>query len=250
MNRVQRGQVEMFDRVGEFRERYRNRVADGSPAAAAFDRLDAVVTRLRDADAAALARRRAGRDLKPSVRINLQRQLEAIARTARVIGRRVPGFAEPFALPRSRRDGVLQSAAVAFLRDVPPLAARFTERGLPATFVEDLQAAYAAFEQALATLAAARVMRASGRAAVREAIRLGREAVEEVDVIVRYQFGDDAEMQAAWTSARRLDRLARESKGAVSQPAEPAQPSRPAQPPQPAPSSQPVVVSKVMTPAA
>lgn len=207
MNKEQRVRLGRFHRVQQFADRYQSQFPEGSPAAVAVGKLARAVEAIKGEASARVARTRAGREQKPSARAALVHRLDAIARTARVIGRGNPGFAEPFALPRPKRDDVIVATAAAFIRDAQPLAARFTENGLPAAFLEDLRRSQAAFEQALALKADGRVASASAQAAIREAETLGNAAIEALDVIVRYQFAADAAMQAGWTNARRLDRV-------------------------------------------
>ena len=45
--------------------------------------------------------------------------------------------------------------------------------------------------------------------AVRTALAEAREALEELDALIHYQFAGNAAMQAGWASARRLDRVHR-----------------------------------------
>lgn len=242
MRKTQRVRLEMFGRVQQFGTAYQAQFPEGSPAADAFARLSGVVAAITQDAAARVARTRAGRDQQPSARDALVKRLDAVVRTARVIDRTSPGFAEPFVLPRPKRDDVIRSTTEAFLKEAEPLAARFIARGLPADFIAGLRTALAAYEQATAAKRQGRLERASAVVGIRTAVQQGIEAVDELDVIVRYQLGSNAELQAAWRNARRLDRQATPSSSST-----PSTPSAPSTSPSGTPTSKPAVATTAVT---
>lgn len=219
MDKKVRSCLEMFERGDQFAAEYTARFAEGSVGAQAFTKLRIAAGAIKNAASARVTHVRAGRDQKPPARQALLRQLDEIAFTARLIGESTPGFAEPFVLPRPKRDDVIVATAKAFLRDAEPVAARFTQRGLPASFLDDLQTALATFEQALAVKSHAAVARGAAQAAIRRAVADGRAAVKEIDLIIRYRFADDEAMQEAWKRARRVHRIPQEPEAPATAPA-------------------------------
>ena len=78
------------------------------------------------------------------------------------------------------------------------------KQGMPATLLDDLTAALTEFEQ---TLEASRTGRRDHVGASADLRAIGVEIVEQVrllDGIVRYRFGDNAELMGAWLSARNV----------------------------------------------
>ena len=185
----------------------------------ALEGLRAAVAALNQDAATRVSRQQQGVERKPVARDALARKLDAIARTARMIAKTIPGFDEPFQLPRPvKYEGfdepfqlprpvkyaVVLTAGHAFLRDAEPLAAQFIAHGMAADFVDDLRKALTAFEEAHAEREAGVVARSSAREGVRNAVKAANAAVNTIDLIVRYQHTADSEMQSAWQRARLL----------------------------------------------
>lgn len=218
MTKKQNVRYEMFRRVQQFGEGRRVLFPEGSGGAQAFAALSAAVDGLSQDAAAQLSSARDGIEQKRNARQALRFRLDAITRTARVIAQTTPAFDERFGPARPVNEQVLRSAARVFLQDAAPRATEFVARGLPENFLETLRAALDRFERASEVVAAGSLTRAAAQAGIRAALRDGTEAVRAIDVIVRYQFASDSEMQAAWARARQLPRRV------SSQPARPEEP--------------------------
>ena len=216
MNKELRVRFERQERVLRLWERYKGLI-DGTPVAAAFRKLQAVMATAHQLVADRVLHARAGRDQKPSAGEALVVRLDAIVRTARLIGRSIPGFAESFKLPRPKRDDVIRATAEAFLTQVEPHVDLFVARGMPADFLAGLRTAFADYEQAVAARRNGRLAAAAANAGLREAMGQASEVVEEIDVLIRNQFADHAELLAVWANARRID-----SPGFTKTPASPA----------------------------
>ena len=194
----------MFVRVLQFLEAFASLCPEGSTARQALEGLRAAVAALNQDAATRVSRQQQGVERKPVARDALARKLDAIARTARMIAKTIPGFDEPFQLPRPVKYAVVLTAGHAFLRDAEPLAAQFIAHGMAADFVDDLRKALTAFEEAHAEREAGVVARSSAREGVRNAVKAANAAVNTIDLIVRYQHTADSEMQSAWQRARLL----------------------------------------------
>lgn len=202
VNKEDLARLDMFVRVNEFGDNYATDLPAGSAGQQSLDAIRRAVTTMTQDSATRVSLRLAGTNRRPALRDELATQLDAIARTAQLIATTTEGFAEPFQVPRPVRYGVVLSAAHAFLRDAAPVTAPFIANGLPATFLDTLRTTLTAFEQARRDHEAARVELSSARAGMRRAIADGMQAVKALDLIVRYQFAGNAEMQAAWRRAR------------------------------------------------
>jgi hypothetical protein len=82
-----------------------------------------------------------GKSRTRQARKELSDQLRTIMRTAELLARTSAGIDEPFRLPPYRSDRTLLAAGGGFVEYATPIAAQFVERGLPATFLADLEAA-------------------------------------------------------------------------------------------------------------
>ena len=207
MNRRESTKWLTFRRILQFGEFYKSRILEGSPLRRAFTKLATAVGAFNEDAAAERTRARDGRKTLQVSRGALVFRLDAIARTAEVIAHTVPGFDARFRLPRPKRDPVILATGHGFLREAEPFTAQFVEHGLPETFLGDLRTALTEYEAAVNVRETGKVARAAVQARLRKAQDAGREAVDAIDVIVRYQFADDAEMQNAWQRARRQDGL-------------------------------------------
>ena len=205
MNRELRVRFERQGRVLQLWERYKALFADGSPVAAAFQKLQTVMATAHQRVADQVRHGRAGRDQIPPAGEAVVVRLDAIVRTARLIGRTVQGFAEPYRLPRPKRRDVIRTTAEAFLTQAEPHVALFVARGLPADFLDGLRTALADYEQAIDAQRDGRLAAAAANAGLREAMATSSEVVAEIDVLIRNQFADNTELLAAWANARRLD---------------------------------------------
>ena len=204
--------LEMFIRARQYgRTRDTSFPAD-SRGRELLTELDATIAELENHTAAQSAGTRAamqGTTLKASARAGLREDLEAITHTARSMSHAVPGIEEKFRLPRTTGDQAWLAAARAFAAEIVPLKAEFIRRGLPADFVEDLQADVQAFADSIDTKAQKSGARVAATAAIDAAVERGTNAVRELDAIVRNIFRNDAAALAEWTSASHTVRASR-----------------------------------------
>jgi len=158
---------------------------------------------------------------KETARKRLRAKVEAISRTARLMGKTMPGIAEKFRIPARLKDQDLLSLARAFATDAAPLKAEFVKRGLSAAFIEDLSAAASDFEQAVSRQIQSAESRVSSTATVKSILRECLDTVRELDPIIRNLFAEDAAALASWESASRVERASRRAK-VSSQPVTPS----------------------------
>lgn len=171
---------------------------------------------------------RQGTASKASARGDLRDDLEAINRTAHVMAFDIPGLNDKFRMPRGG-DQDLLTAARAFVIDATPLKADFIRFGLPADFIEDLNADIEAFEQATTSQNQSLEQKTASTAAIDDAISRSMKALKQLDAIMRNVLRDDVEMLTAWITASHVERVPRRRSKAPVEPTPPAPPTPPKQ---------------------
>lgn len=219
----QRFIAEMFMRVSEFGVAETVEFPVPTLGGRLFVDLNGVRTEL-DAQAARQSSGRSsarqGTTTRQEGRENLREDLDAMSRTALAMGEDVPGLEDKFRRPRgSISDQALLAIARAAALDAPAFEASFIEYGLPADFLEDLNADIAAFETAINAQESGRRGHVTATAAIDEIIERGMKIVRRLDAIVRNRFRDDPARLAAWLSARHVERAPRRRKTTPTPPA-------------------------------
>lgn len=121
------------------------------------------------------------------------------------------GVSERFKIPRGSHQTLLNRAH-AVHDEAATMTAQFTDRGLPATFLTDLQASITAVERARDAQNQARSDEVTATAAIAAAEQQLKAAVRELSPIMRTIFRSDAAKLAAWESASRIERASRRKK--------------------------------------
>jgi hypothetical protein len=208
---------EMLKRVDDHGEADAASFPAASLGGQLFAAISAVVEELEEYAAAQSAGGGAARSStqeKRKARESVRRKMSAISSTADSMESEFPGAAKRFRLPRNNGDQVLINSARAFLEAATPLKEDFLRRELPATFLEDLTAAIAAFETAVNNQNLNNERRVSATAAIREAVERGVKLVRKLDPIVRNKYRDDEAKLAAWESAKHVERAPKRTKAA------------------------------------
>lgn len=221
MDDNERRRYEMFIRVREFGATRAAEFPATTLAGELFINLSTVIAEL-DAHASNQASQRSGtRESstgKSAARDELRRDLEAIARTARVMALSTPGLEDKFRAPRSISDQALLALARAFAADALPLKAEFIRRGMPDDFLDDLAADIEGFEQFISQKIQRRSAQVAATAAIDGAVERGINIVRELDAIMRNKYADDQATLAAWLSASRTERKQRRKPDAPTPP--------------------------------
>jgi hypothetical protein len=139
----------------------------------------------------------------------LIRDLEAISRTARAMAITTPGLGEKFRTPHNESHQMVLAVARAAATAALPLKAEFIKRGLPADFLDDLQADIALMEEAIEHKNQGTESHVLATAAIDAEIERGMNAVRELDSIAHNIFAADPSTLAAWTSASHVERPTR-----------------------------------------
>ncbi|HEX8494175.1 MAG TPA: hypothetical protein VF658_15110 [Pyrinomonadaceae bacterium] len=152
----------------------------------------------------------------------LLQEMRPMNRTARAADNQSPGIADQFKMPPDI-DQVILNTARAYINTATPIPHEFTTRGLPASFLADMQRAIDAVLAAEARQSAALAAQTAATAAIAAALKREREAVSELDVIMRNRYRDDPATLAAWKSASHIERAPKRAKKDTTTPPTPAE---------------------------
>ena len=142
---------------------------------------------------------------------SLLMQISAMNQTARSIDKLIPGIAAQFRMPRGGDQSIINLAR-AYISAATPIANEFISRGLPATFLADMQATLDEVAAADNHQSAALAELAAATAALAQAFRQLRDIRSELNTIIRNQYRNDPATLAAWRSASRVERAPKRTK--------------------------------------
>jgi hypothetical protein len=131
MTNKQLRRYEMLFRVMKFGAARQERFPASSRAGEAFAIVTTAVVQLEGRAVAQMLLKREGARARAAARAVLQRLLESISRTARIIQANSPELANAFQMPEKKSAQALLTAARAAAQHLEPAAARLVESGLP-----------------------------------------------------------------------------------------------------------------------
>ena len=216
MTNTERQRVEMLTRVENFGTTYGQLFPESSLAQPAFAAIAAAIDQIQAqqvAEKTATVSARAARSR--SARAALVERLAKVAATARVISTTNSELGDHFTLTPAATDPELLTTAQGFARNAAPFAAAFVAHGMAPTFLEDLQASIATFEQARLTRGKGRNEQTAARAGIRKAMAAARAAVRTLDVIIANHAGLDTAVREVWARDRRISTPRVSSKNAA-----------------------------------
>ena len=208
---VLRRRLEMAVRVRDFLRAHRTEGnQEGGAEAAAFARLEELLARagvLAAQQRAGVVAQRGSTAQRAEVRRALQSQLlRYLSAVGRVAARQNTELGAQFRLPATR------ATNQAFLTLARGMLTKATEqkdllvsRGMSEQLLDDLAAALTAFEQTLEATRAARREHVGASADLDAVFSEISQQVRLLDGLVRYRFGDNAELLGAWASARNVE---------------------------------------------
>jgi hypothetical protein len=206
MNAVLRRRFEMAARVRDF---LRAHQTDGMPEGTVLTHLEELLQR---ADVLAAQQRdgvvvaRAAAEHRAGVRRGLQSKLlRCLAAVGAVAAKENIELGAQFRLPRTRASNqAFLTMARGMLEKATAQKALLVSRGMMEKLVDDLAAAVAEFETTLEATRAGRRDHVGASADLRSVATEIGEQVRLLDGLVRYRFGDNAELMGAWLSARNV----------------------------------------------
>ena len=227
MKDTERRRLEMFIRVRELGVAHAAQLPPTSFAGEQFAILDAAINALETHTSTQVSGKGTVRESttsKAAARDEVMRDLEGISRTARAMALTTPGIADKFRVPHNQSDQAVLAVARAQLADAQPLKAEFIKRGMPADFLEDLQADIEEMQQSIARKAQGTETHTAATAAIDDEIERGVNAVRELDPIMRNTFANDPATLAAWFSASHVERSPRRTVASAPSPNTPPVP--------------------------
>jgi hypothetical protein len=215
MTLVETRRYEMLARVREFGLAYRDKFPESSLGGQTFALVAEAVHELAQNAMSKMSHAKSGRGSRIMARAALENRLDALGRTARAIAEDIPGFDDPFQLPRRLSEQALLTTGRMFVHDAETASQQFIAHGMPETFIADLTALVDRFEQAVRTRENNHSEKAQAQASISAALLSGLSAVRKLDVIVANQLGEDPAAIARWEVDRRMDYRRRGRKDAA-----------------------------------
>jgi hypothetical protein len=205
MNAVLRRRFEMAARVRDFLRAHRTEGAE----AAALVRLEELLQRaevLAGQQRAGVVTTHASTGKRAEVRRALQSKLlRYLAGVGAVAAKENAELGAEFRLPRTRATNqAFLTLARGMLEKATSQKDLLVSRGMSETLLADLATAVADFEKTLEATRAGRREHVGASADLRAVASEIAEQVRLLDGLVRYRFGDNAELMGAWASARNV----------------------------------------------
>jgi hypothetical protein len=207
--------LEMLIRVRQFGLTHPSNFDTGSRGRELLDVVDTSVEDMEALSATQAQHARAAKEKTTQKNVadeTMRADMEAMSRTARSMARQTPGLEDKFQLPKSSRVQDWLATARAFAADAEPLKDEFIRRGMLPAFLDNFKAHISEVEETVDGWAQKSAARVSATVAVGKVAEQGREAVRELDVVVRNVFPGDDAVLAEWESASHVERAARHAK--------------------------------------
>jgi len=155
-----------------------------------------------------------GVELRARTARELRIYLKNVTRTGRSIAIDHPDVPAVFRLPRTVSYPALIAQARAIIAAATPIQQSFIDAGLPTTFLTEVEALLAAFENATGMKQGGGITQVLNTAALKAKATLGVQSATKLDACVRNYYRNNPEMLAAWAHARRIERAPRSSSSA------------------------------------
>jgi hypothetical protein len=205
MTNDQTVRFEMLVRVREFGEKHQNLFPEGTEGKDALGVIVDAVAQLEAQAKSKAASEREGVGAKAGARQALSRQLEDIARSARVIAADTPGFDGAFTLPRPRSDQKLLTSGRAFIDAAGAAKDRFIRFGMAADFVATLSVAVDVFADAVRTLESGRIDTTQARKDISATLKTAIAAAQRLDAFFANVCRNDPATLGVWQECRAVD---------------------------------------------
>ena len=206
MNRVTKNKLESLERADQFLTEHPLTPANARVTAliALLQAVILVMTGHRNGQDFGLGKKADGTASKAEAAVGLRGQMRRVSKIAKELDPvEFPGVRQTLRMPE-RGYQAMQARAETFVTAIAPIKVAFVERGLPADFDVQLQAALAVFIEAVQRQTSGRAQHIQGTAGLEVAGRQGRKIVREIDAILHALYEDEPELYAAWKSTSRV----------------------------------------------
>src|SRR5262245_33476283 len=197
-----RRRLEMAVRVRDFLRAHRT---DGVAEGAALARLEELVQRAEDLagqQRAGIVAARAATEMRGEVRRALRSKLLLyLSAVGRVAANENAELGAQFRLPRVGPNQPFVTMVRGMLEQATAHKELLVKRGMSETLITDITAGIEEFEQSLEATRAGRRDHVGASADLRSVMAEVSEQVKVLNGVVRYRFGDNAELMGAWASA-------------------------------------------------
>ena len=136
----------------------------------------------------------------------MRRKLKSISRTARALNINDEGFRRLFNIPNGKGEQKLLAAAREFAEEAAKHEADFLRLGMRKTFIADLNADIADYEQAISDKSGAQGAGVGATVGVGEAVGNGTQAADIADSIMHNVYDENPVKLADWMRARHVRR--------------------------------------------
>ena len=153
-------------------------------------------------------------DEKKRARTALLATMNRTNKTARFIASSVPGFDDPFKLPRSESDAALLYTARLFVERATACADLFIKFSMPADFIAEMNTHIRNIEQAIESREAILKRLKGTTAAIDAGLKECMNTLFKLDIVMANTLRDDPVTRTAWNSARHVKRAPQKKKAA------------------------------------
>jgi hypothetical protein len=162
----------------------------------------------------------AGTTTRHAARQALREDIEAIVRTARVIGEDKPGFDDKFRMPRGDNDQAMLDLAMGIAAVVANAAVKveFISHAMPADFVEDLSDDIAELQEAISDQSGGVADRKSAGVSIDETDGRGMMIARKMHAVVKNFYRNNPAVLSEWETARHVERARRRKKKTPEEP--------------------------------
>ena len=218
-----RRRLEMAERVRDF---LRAHPTDGVAEGAALVRLEELVARadvLVSQQLAGILAARAATQVRAGVRHSLRNKLlHYLSAVGHVAANENAELGQEFRLPPVGPNQAFVTMVRGMLERATANKDLLVKRGMSETLLTDIEATIKSFEHTLEATRAGRRDHVGASADLKAVMAEVSEQVKVLDGVVRYRFGDNAELMGAWNSAHSV---VGPSRSRTAAPASPATPS-------------------------
>jgi len=220
-----RRRLEMAERVRDF---LRAHPTDGVAEGAALARLEELVARaevLASQQRAGIVAARAATEVRAGVRRALRSKLlHYLSAVGHVAANENAELGQEFRLPKVGPNQPFVTIARGMLEKATANKDLLVKLGMSETLLSDIEATIKSFEHTLEATRTGRRDHVGASADLRAVMAEVSEQVKVLDGVVRYRFGDNAELMGAWGSAHSVVGPFRSRTAVPASPASPADP--------------------------
>ena len=202
MKRLHNNQYQMITRVDDFLSKSVRLFPDHTAAVEVLELLRSGHAKLSEFLGTRVASEltlRSVSDALKAARESLFTLLDAMHRTARAVG------VHKFYVTTRVRNQALINSARGFKEEATRMKDQLVFHGLPADFIESLQARVETFERAIVEHGAAKSVRAGCIEEFEKTLKFTLDQVIRLDALVFNTLADDAMVMKAWNAARRVE---------------------------------------------